>query len=211
MNTIDYSNRTTLHKINSSLHLLKAGLFQLIPTFDRSGRSNSSNINSNSRINCSLKRKMNNLYQTFTTTNAKGNVKRESKEEDKDEEENEIHEDVLGRKELIVSKKSEILKILNTDLNKEREWKYNYKGNYYDELQKMKKMLYNNYNSDRKIFRGIEQNKNNSTIVKKKNLFTSSDINTMTNIHNTHKYKKYKTNKPHNLEFDKYLLNLSKK
>ena len=211
MNTIDYSNRTTLHKINSSLHLLKAGLFQLIPTFDRSGRSNSSSINNNPRINCSLKRKMNNLYQTFTTTNSKVNIKQESREEERDEDGNEIYGDAHVRKQFIVSKKSEILKILNTDLNKEREWKYNYNGNYCDELQKMKKILYNNYNSERKVFKGIEQNKNNSTIVRRKNIFTSSDLNTITNIHNTHKYKKYKNTRPQNLEFDKYLLNSGKK
>ena len=165
MNTIDYSNRTTLHKINSSLHLLKAGLFQLIPTFDRSGRSNSSSINSNQRINCSLKRKMNNLYQTFTTTNSKGNIKQESREEEKDDDGNEIYGDAHVRKEFIISKKSEILKILNTDLNKEREWKYNYNGNYCDKLQKMKKILYNNNNSGRKVFKGLEQNKNNSIFI----------------------------------------------
>ena len=52
-------------------------------------------------------------------------IKQESREEERDEDGNEIYGDAHVRKQFIVSKKSEILKILNTDLNKEREWKYN--------------------------------------------------------------------------------------
>lgn len=83
INNIFRSNRTDLsinQKINSSIHLIKAGKFELLPSFD------SHSVNKSSFINIALQSKMNQLananYLTPTYQNIEHNNRVSSKKKE---------------------------------------------------------------------------------------------------------------------------------
>lgn len=199
LNKTSFIPLTTSQKINSSIHLIKAGRFELIPDFDNGNTKD--NLIKNPYINNCLKKKMSQLYKTTNNINDINNTSSSL---------NNTYKSIMHNTR-VTSKKKEIIQLL-TDRNVSNT---SLKKNNCNTFRKMTKNYSDKGNIIRKKINSIgkDYNDNSRKLTNmKKLLFSSKTESQFKNIINnqTQKIKLGNPKEKDNREFEKFIFELQK-